>query len=255
MLLPVLLLTCLKTEPVKLTQSPPILCPDDTPPKLTQGIRDSVLESVSATIGKGWCIPERNFYFRKTQDVARGIIGGILVHVTVLPDGKLGGITGGRIVEVEGYLGQDDPACHASAGVTGRTEIFFRDGGIAYVFRSYGIHNCFNVVTLPRGYAGCVLVRALEPLFGVEKMAARRKRPVSDVKNLCSGPGKLSRSLGISVKHNGYDLTRSPLLLLLPEIMHGEIVCGPRIGITKAAEWNLRFCIAHSPWLSRRVSN
>ncbi len=162
----------------------------------------------------------------------------------------------GRIVEVEAYEGGDDPASHAFRGPTPRTEVMFGSAGHLYVYLSYGVHWCANIVCHPEGTAGAVLVRAIEPLTGVEEMwadrpAAKRQR------DLGSGPGKLCAALGITSAHNGAHLLAddSPVRLLashrhlVPD--PSEIVVGPRIGISKATERPWRFGWAGSPHLSR----
>ncbi|HWA54062.1 MAG TPA: DNA-3-methyladenine glycosylase [Solirubrobacterales bacterium] len=156
---------------------------------------------------------------------------------------------GGVIVETESYE-RDDPACHAYVGLTDRTAVLFGPPGRSYVYLSYGIHSLLNFVAEPEGEAAAVLVRALEPTTGIEQMRARRgARPDSE---LCSGPGKLTEALGISLEHNDEDLSRDPFLLLPPAgEWEGEVVTGPRIGITKAVERPWRFCAAGNPNVSR----
>ncbi len=180
-----------------------------------------------------------NFFNRSVHAVARDLVGCQLFY-----DG-----VGGTVVETESYE-RDDPACHAYVGLTTRTEVLFGPPGRAYVYLSYGIHSLLNAVAEPEGEAAAVLIRALEPTMGLEEMRARRgKRPDSD---LCSGPGKLTEALGVGLDANGADLTAEPFLLLPPEAgWEGEIVTGPRIGITKAVERPWRFCLAGSPYVSR----
>ena len=156
---------------------------------------------------------------------------------------------GGTIVEAESYE-RDDPACHAYVGLTARTEVLFGPPGRAYVYLSYGIHSLLNFVAEPEGEAAAVLIRALEPSAGLVEMRARRgDRPDRD---LCSGPGKLTEALGIGLEENGADLARDPFLLLPAEDgWAGEVVTGPRIGITKAVDRPWRFCAAGNPNVSR----
>jgi DNA-3-methyladenine glycosylase len=179
------------------------------------------------------------FFARSVHTVARELIGCRLFY-----DG-----CGGTIVETESYQ-RDDPACHAYVGLTRRTETLFGPPGRAYVYLSYGIHSLFNVVAEPEGDAAAVLIRALEPTVGLEEMRARRgERPDAD---LCSGPGKLTDALGIGLDANGADLAAEPFLLLPPAPdWSGEIVTGPRVGITKAVELPWRFSLAGSCFVSR----
>jgi len=152
------------------------------------------------------------------------------------------------IVETESYA-RDDPACHAYVGLTPRTRVLFGPPGRAYVYLSYGIHHLLNAVAEPEGEAAAVLIRALRPTAGLERMRERRgPRPDTE---LCSGPGKLTEALGIDLSHNEADLTRDPFLLLEPDEPRPEIVTGPRVGITKATELPWRFCAADSPYVSR----
>ncbi len=155
----------------------------------------------------------------------------------------------GRIVETEAYLGFNDAASHASRGPTPRTEVIFGPPGHAYVYLIYGIHDCLNVVVEPEGSPGCVLIRAVEPISGVATM--RRRRQVARAVDLTNGPGKLTRALGITLRHNGADLTRGPLTLHEPAPAAAfEIGISPRIGITHNADWPLRFFIAGNGFVS-----
>lgn len=185
----------------------------------------------------------RAFYLRPTEEVARALLGTVLTHAT--PDG----VAGGRIVEVEAYLGETDPASHAFRGPRGRAEVMFREGGCAYVYFSYGVHWCMNVVTEREGTGGAVLIRALEPVEGIDLMRARRGR--EDVRDLTSGPGKLTQALGIGRAENGLDLVSSRLTISRGDAPAG-VEATPRIGITKAADWELRFVEKGSPFASRR---
>jgi len=188
----------------------------------------------------------RAFYVRPTVEVARDLLGKTLVHRT--PDG----LASGRIVEVEAYLGEDDPASHAFRGPRGRAELMFREGGLAYVYFSYGVHYCMNVVTGPAGTGGAVLIRALEPLRGVALM--RRRRAREPLTELASGPGKLAQALAIGPEQNGLSLLKSSLSLQ-PGAAPASIAESPRIGITRAADWPLRFYDPASPHVSRRASS
>src|SRR5919112_6527086 len=151
---------------------------------------------------------DQSFYEPPTIDVARALLGQVLVSET--PQGR----TTGRIVETEAYLGADDPASHAARQRTGRVESMWGEPGIAYVYRSYGIHAMLNVVTEPLGETGAVLIRALEPVTGVDLMRARRG--LDDERLLCSGPGKLCQALGIGLDLHGTDLVTSARLWISP---------------------------------------
>jgi DNA-3-methyladenine glycosylase len=167
-----------------------------------------------------------------------------LIGVTLLFDG-----VGGRIVEVEAY-DQEDPASHGYGGRTQRNASMFGPPGHAYVYRSYGIHWCLNLVCDGEGVASAVLVRALEPTHGLDTMRARRG--LQDPRLLCSGPGRLCQAVGITREHDGLPLDRPPFQLRAPD-GEVEIVAGPRIGITRAAELPWRYAEAGSPFLSRAV--
>jgi DNA-3-methyladenine glycosylase len=161
------------------------------------------------------------------------------------------GSTAGRIVEVEAYLGVNDRAAHAWRGLTDRTRVIFGPPGHAYVYFIYGMYECLNFVCEPVGHAGCVLIRALEPLSGLATM--RRRRPAARrIEDLASGPGKLTLALGITRKLNGADLVTGPLQLRHPRNESAiEVRTTPRIGITHCADWPLRFVIADNRFVSR----
>jgi len=161
------------------------------------------------------------------------------------------GAAGGRIVEVEAYLGLEDPAAHASRGLTPRTRVLFGPPGHAYVYFVYGMYHCLNIVAEPEGSPGCVLVRALEPVYGSALMRQRRPAARRD-EQLASGPGKLTLALDITLAQNGADLTTGLLTVRRPPIQAPiSIAVTRRIGITKAAGWPLRFLIAGNPCVSR----
>ncbi len=193
------------------------------------------------------------FYARPVLEVARDLIGCLVEHRGC----------GGRIVETEAYH-ESEPACHAFIGVTSRTRTLYEDPGRAYVYRSYGIHALLNAVCEPVGVGAAVLIRALEPLSGIDEMRMRRGR-ARDVE-LCSGPGKLTQALGVGISHNGGSLLDGPVTIRagegnrgnhgdhpVPEIETREaiVVAGPRIGITKAVDLPWRFCAVGNSHVSR----
>jgi DNA-3-methyladenine glycosylase len=185
---------------------------------------------------------ERAFYERPTVDVARDLLGRMLVSVT--PEGR----TTGRIVETEAYLGADDPASHAARLRTGRVEAMWGEPGIAYVYRSYGIHAMLNVVTEPLGETGAVLIRALEPVFGIDLMRARRG--IEDERLLCSGPGKLCQALAIGLDLHGTDLVSSDRLWISPGETPRDVSTSGRIGISRGQAHPWRFWVPSNPHVS-----
>ena len=180
------------------------------------------------------------FYDRPVLEVAHDLVGCVLTH-----DG-----TTGRIVETEAYH-QDEPACHAYSGLTARTGVLFGPPGVAYVYRSYGIHALLNAVCEPEGVGTAVLIRALEPLEGLDLM--RERRGLERAEDLCSGPGKLTQALGIGLALNGSDLGSVIAILPPPDDAAAapQIVSDVRIGITRATELPWRFCDASSRCVSR----
>jgi DNA-3-methyladenine glycosylase len=188
-----------------------------------------------------------SFYARPTAEVARRLLGRILVS-------DIGGRrTAGRIVETEAYVGPHDPACHAWGGRrTPRCEALYGPPGRAYVYFTYGMHWCLNAVTEAPEYPAAVLIRALEPLEGLDVM--RRRRRVAADRALCSGPAKLCEALGITGTVNGVSLTRGrgALRILRDGVrVRSRVAVTPRIGITRAVDWPLRFLLEDSPWASR----
>ncbi|HEY7266465.1 MAG TPA: DNA-3-methyladenine glycosylase [Solirubrobacterales bacterium] len=182
----------------------------------------------------------REFFDRSVHEVARELIGfGLGI-----------GETAGVIVETEAYEASD-PACHAYVGRTARNEVLFGPPGYAYVYLSYGIHSLLNFVAEPEGSAAAVLIRALEPTDGIELM--RERRGQEPVEALCSGPGKLTEALGVGLSLNGADLLAPPFELTEPTGAWTDldVVTGPRIGITKAAELPWRYCVSGSRFVSR----
>lgn len=176
-------------------------------------------------------------------EAAEALVGCTITH----------GECSGVIVETEAYH-EVEPACHAFVGLTARTETLFAAPGIAYVYRSYGVHALLNVVVEPEGVGAAVLIRALEPLTGAERMRERRGRDA--LTDLCSGPGKLTQALGISGDDDGADLVTGDRGITIVDDgtpPPSEPLVTPRIGITKAAEELWRFCVDGDPHLSRRV--
>lgn len=184
----------------------------------------------------------RRFFERAPDAVAREVLGKLLVCR------RKGTLLAGRLVEVEAYFGAGDPAAHAAAGRTARNAVLFGPPGHAYVYFIYGMHSCLNISCEPDGRAGCVLVRALEPVGGLEEMARLRGLgPHAPPRLLTSGPGRLCQAFGISrATHNGMDLLDdcSELQLRDDGCAAGKILATPRIGISKAAERPLRFLLA-----------
>jgi DNA-3-methyladenine glycosylase len=188
-------------------------------------------------------LPAR-FYDRDTEQVARDLLGAVLRCTTPT------GAASGRIVETEAYLGEHDLACHAAAGLTARTMWLYGAPGTAYVYFIYGVHWCFNAVTRAVGSPSAVLVRAVEPLDGVELMRERRGE-VRD-RDLTNGPGKLCEALGITGALNGQPLRKSAIEILRgEEIPDSRVRVTPRIGITKSAEWPLRWLVLDNAYVSK----
>lgn len=203
-------------------------------------------------ITRGRPLP-REFYDRDPRRVARDLLGKVLVR----REGRR--VLAGRIVEDEAYLGRGDPAAHSAAGPTARNMVLFGPPGHAYVYLIYGNHYCLNVSCLPEGDAGCVLIRALEPVAGVERMFRARglalppREPrTTDLRLLATGPGRLTQAMGITrPRDNGKDLTRFTDLTILDDGFRPRPVArSPRVGITKAAEEQLRYLIRGNPFVS-----
>ena len=183
----------------------------------------------------------RAFYNRDAVEVARELLGKILVH----------GRVAGMIVETEAYLGGDDLAAHSARGITNRTRVIFGPPGHAYVYFIYGMHECLNLVAEPEGSPGCVLLRATEPLAGIDLMKRRRPKARS-MEKLASGPGNLTRAFAITRRQNGADVTRGSLVVRRwrrePPF---EIQVTPRVGIRHCADWPLRFVMAGNGAVSK----
>ena len=196
----------------------------------------------------------RTFYARPTLTVARDLLGCRLVHET--DEGR----AAGRIVEVEAYHGEDDPACHAAAGLTRRTAPLYGPPGYAYVYFIYGMYHCLNAVTRAEGLPSAVLIRALEPVEGLELMRRRRTGrrgtggPTISDRGLCDGPGKLCVALGITLAHNRLDLTGPPLRIE-PDRKPAEVVWTPRVGIQVGTERFWRCFAKDSAHVSRSRLN
>lgn len=188
----------------------------------------------------------RGFYARPTLDVARDLIGKVLVHDTPA------GLASGVIVEVEAYIGESDPACHAAPGPTPRNAPLYGQPGFAYVYLNYGLHYLVNAVTEPEGSPAAVLIRALEPLEGDRLMRRRRARGTRrrgdayGADELCRGPGNLTRALGISLRDNRRDLTGSRLRIEDRGLPARDVVWTRRIGIQVGVEVEWRVCAADS---------
>jgi DNA-3-methyladenine glycosylase len=180
-----------------------------------------------------------DFFARSVHDVAPDLVG-----ATLLVDG-----VGGTIVEVEAYH-PDDPASHAFRGRTARNASMFGPPGHAYVYRSYGIHWCLNLVCEDEGTAAAVLLRALEPTHGLERMRERRR--TDDARLLCAGPGRLCQALAVTGEHDGASLDQPPFELHA-RTRQVEVVAAPRVGITRAADLPWRYALAGSRFVSRAL--
>jgi DNA-3-methyladenine glycosylase len=187
----------------------------------------------------------RAFYARPTLEVARDLLGKSLWRRTVE------GLAGGVIVEAEAYVAAIDPAAHAFRGKTIRNASMFAAPGTAYVYRSYGIHSCLNVVTEAEGVAAAVLLRAIRPTVGLGLMRARRGARISD-RDLARGPGRLCQALAVDTTDDGVDLLGGDLWLSATPGAEFRVATSPRIGITRAADWPWRFVIAGDPYVSAR---
>jgi DNA-3-methyladenine glycosylase len=193
---------------------------------------------------KGAALP-RDFYARDTELVARDLLGCLLECHTD------DGVASGRIVETEAYLGEHDLACHAAVGRTRRTAPLYGPPGTAYVYFIYGVHWCFNAVTRAEGQPSAVLVRAIEPMKGVDLMRRRRPAARRDL-DLTNGPGKLCAALGIDIRHNERPLERVPILIREDmKVAPAQVSITPRIGIRESADWPLRWFITDNPYVSR----
>lgn len=184
------------------------------------------------------------FYLQPTVEAACSLLGHYLLKKTET------GWEGGRIVETEAYT-QNDPASHSFRGQTPRNAAMFGSPGTIYVYRSYGIHWCLNAVLQPEGIGEAVLIRAIEPLWGIKTM--RERRDVESIKQLCRGPGNVCRALGIDDRFNGFCLRRSHLHIAVGEtVPDDQIMATPRVGISQAVDQPWRFLIRGNPFVSAR---
>ncbi len=213
----------------------------------------------------------RAFYDRPALDVARDLLGKVLVHDSRLCPGPYDslapGVTSGKIVEVEAYIGEDDPACHAAPGPTPRNQPLYGDPGYAYVYFNYGVHDMFNVVVQRRGDPAAILVRALEPIDGIEMMRKRRsvkayrvrhataraRREIA-IEDLCRGPGNLARAMDVTLRDNRSDLCDGHLFIENRCLDVGEIAWSPRIGINVGTDRPWRCYVVGSRAVSGRKS-
>ena len=187
-------------------------------------------------------ILKRAFYERDSAAVARDLLGKVLVHDR----------TAGIIVETEAYPGGDDLASHSARGITPRTRVIFGPPGHAYVYFIYGMYECLNLVAERDGTPGCVLIRALQPVAGIDLMRARRPH-ARNLHHLASGPGKLTLAMGITRAQNGIDVTRGSLVVREPAAAQPlEVEVTPRIGIRHCADRPLRFCVGGNAFVSGR---
>lgn len=190
----------------------------------------------------------RDFYERDTEHVARELLGAVIECRT------RDGVAAGRIVETEAYVGEHDLACHAAAGRTRRTAPLYGPPGIAYVYFIYGMYWCVNAVTRAEDMPSAVLIRAVEPLVGLDLMHRRRPTARRGV-DLTNGPGKLCLALGISGVHNWHPLQRPPLVIRSGEtVADSNVTITPRIGVSKAVDWPLRWFMSDNPFVSKTPS-
>ncbi|KUO48860.1 MAG: hypothetical protein APF76_09415 [Desulfitibacter sp. BRH_c19] len=184
------------------------------------------------------------FFERDTVTVAEELLGCLLIHNT--PKGPIGGY----IVETEAYLGYDDPACHSCRGATKRNEVMFLGSGLVYVYLIYGLYYCLNFTTASDDKPEAVLIRAIEPLTGIETMQSNRNR--IGEKDLCSGPGKLAQALEVDLKLNGTKVGEKVAIKVGKDILQKQIVKTTRVGLSQAADLPLRFYIRNNPFISKR---
>ncbi len=188
----------------------------------------------------------RRFFSRRADVVAPELLGKLLVRRL-----DSGTVLVGRIVETEAYLGPEDPASHSIRRKNAAAQHIWGPPGFAYIYLCMGMYYCLNVVVEREGRGGCVLLRAVEPLAGVEMMRMHRPHARTD-RDLCSGPGKLCQAFAISAEWNKADMTASNLIIAEGEKIKFDIEISPRIGISEAVDWPLRFFIANNPYVSHR---
>jgi len=186
---------------------------------------------------------KRGFFARPTLVVATELLGKIIVY----QKGKTK--LGGRLVEVEAYIGEDDPACHAHRGRTPRNSIMYGPPGYLYVYFTYGNHYLLNLVTEKEGFPAAVLLRGMEPLYGIEQML--RNRGVADPREIASGPGKLAEALGITTDQYGLDITGDEFYLIDDGFRCGRILSSPRIGLSNGNDRYWRFYFDSNPHVSK----
>ena len=221
---------------------------DSRPPRGTRPTDLLRRTNVGQVPRSGPAILPRSFYSRPTLTVAEALLGKVLVHRT--PQG----VAAGMIVETEAYIGEDDPACHAAPGPTRRNAPLYGTPGFAYVYLNYGIHYLVNAVTETEGHPAAVLIRALEPVHGLQLMRTRRRigDDVPDAE-LCRGPGNLTRAMGITLADNLRDLVSSPLFIEDRGCQVDHISWGPRVGIRVGTERRWRCWVTGHPAVSGRV--
>lgn len=186
-----------------------------------------------------------SFYERETTVVAKELLGHYLFHHD--PEGMIAG----RIVETEAYLGRDDPACHSYRGITPRCQSMFGSAGRIYVYLIYGMYYCFNITTDIPEVPAAVLIRALEPVTGIEIMRKRRRK--DKLRDLCSGPGKLAAAMGFDKTFDGQSLLTGPVGVSPGQLKPDEeIITATRIGISRAVDWPLRFYLSNNPFVSKK---
>ncbi|WP_028308569.1 DNA-3-methyladenine glycosylase [Desulfitibacter alkalitolerans] len=186
----------------------------------------------------------RNFFTNDTKTVAKDLLGCLLIY------NSSKGLVGGYIVETEAYLGHNDPACHSCRGRTKRNEVMFLGPGLVYVYLIYGLYYCLNFTTDLKDKPEAVLIRALEPVTGIEIMQHNRNR--MELKELCSGPGKLAQALGIDMELNGTRIGDKITIYMRTNELKNHIVATTRIGISQAADLPLRFYIRNNQFISKK---
>jgi DNA-3-methyladenine glycosylase len=184
------------------------------------------------------------YYLQPTLEIARDLLGKIIVRR------YRGKFIAGRIVETEAYIGEDDPACHASVGMTKRNRVMYLAGGHAYVYFTYGMHYCFNVVTEEEGFPAAVLIRAVEPVYGIDLM--KKNRGLSSIFSLTNGPAKFCEAFGIDLKFNGESLLGNRIFIIESQDREKfEVRQSPRIGVKTGLDKKWRFFIKDNPYVSK----